>query len=69
MNRWLEFFEGDGNLLSMTRLLCLLSFFPATYELIIINSDTALGYYLGAYVLGYLGGKGMERLNRKKDDC
>lgn len=45
----------------MTRLLCFLSFFPATYVTIrsAATSDAAdvLMIYLGAFVLGYVGGK------------
>jgi len=52
-----EFFEGEGNRLSMSRLLCFGSFFPASYVVISTKSEEALGWYLGAYVLGYVGGK------------
>lgn len=55
--RFLEFFEGEGGILSMTRLLCFMSFFPASYVVVITKSENALGWYLGAYVLGYVGGK------------
>lgn len=51
------FFTDGKESPSMSRLLCFLSFFPATYELIRINSENAMGWYLGAYVLGYVGGK------------
>lgn len=44
----------------MTRLLCFMSFFPASYALIRIGTSDALLWYLGAYVLGYVGGKGVE---------
>lgn len=57
MNRWIEFFEGDNKRLSMTRLTVFLSFFPSSYVLIVTKSENALGWYLGAYVLGYVGGK------------
>lgn len=63
--RWIEFFEGDNNRLSMSRLLMFLSFFPATYEVIMLKSETALGYFLGAYVLGYVGGKFGDGIGRK----
>lgn len=55
--RSIEFFEGDNNRLSMTRLLCFLSFFPSSYVVIMTESENALAWYLGAYVLGYVGGK------------
>lgn len=53
----IEFFRGTEGLLSMSRLLCFMSFFPATYVLICTKSVDALAWYLGAYVLGYVGGK------------
>lgn len=52
-----EFFVGDNGMMSMTRLLCFLSFFPASYVVIQTNNADTLGWYLGAYVLGYVGGK------------
>jgi hypothetical protein len=56
-NRFLEFFEDQDGGLSMTRLLCFLSFFPASYVVITTKSVDTLAWYLGAYVLGYVGGK------------
>lgn len=52
-----EFFEGEDKRFSMTRLLAFASFFPASSVLAIIHTETALGYYLGAYVLQMVGGK------------
>ena len=60
MNRWIEFFEGDNGRLSMTRLTVFLSLFPSSWVVIITQSEDALGWYLGAYVLGYVGGKGAD---------
>lgn len=57
MGRLAEFFEGEDGILSMTRLLCFLSFFPSSYVVIVTKSENALGWYLGSYVLGYVGGK------------
>lgn len=51
----------------MSRLLCFMSFFPATWVLLKNPTDAMLGYYLGAYVLGYVGGKGAEILIKNKD--
>ena len=62
--RWVEFFEGDNNRLSMSRLLMFLSFPAAAYELFALNSDTTLAYFLGAYVLGYVGGKCGDAMKR-----
>ena len=55
--RSIEFFEGDNGRLSMTRLLCYVSIFPASYVVCMDLSAETLGWYLGAYVLGYVGGK------------
>lgn len=63
--RWVEFFEGEGNRLSMTRLLCFLSFFPASWVVIQDRGPETLGWYVGAYVLGYVGGKLSDGLGRK----
>lgn len=51
------FFEDDAGRLSMSRLLCFLAFWPATYVVLAAPSVDTLAVYLGAYVLGYLGGK------------
>ena len=59
-DRSLEFFEdGDGRL-SMTRLLCFLSFWPASIALYRINTEGALAFFIGGYVLGYISGKGWD---------
>ncbi len=56
-NLW-EFFEGgDNKHLSMMRLTVFLSFFPASWVVVVNPSDTSLGLYLGAYVGGLVGGK------------
>lgn len=57
MGRWVQLFEADHKQLSMTRLLCFMSFFPASYVVVTNPSEGMLGWYLGAYVLGYIGGK------------
>ena len=62
--RLTEFLEDETERLSMSRLLCFMSFFPATYVLVSTQSDTALGWYLGAYVLGYVGGKMGDAMNK-----
>lgn len=64
--RWIEFFEGAGNRLSMTRLMVFLSFWPASYVVMKERGGETLGWYLGAYVLGYVGGKGADVLANKK---
>lgn len=59
-DRSLEFFEDDSGRLSMTRLLCFLSFFPASVALILVKTEGALAFYIGGYVLGFIGGKGWD---------
>lgn len=65
--RWIEFFEGDNQRLSMTRLLCALSFPISSYVVCSTKDDTALGWYVGAYVLGYVGGKLGDCINRPQN--
>ncbi len=60
MEKLKEFFEDDGGHYSMTRLLCFLSFFPASWVVIQHGGEGTLGWYLGAYVLGYTGGKAVD---------
>lgn len=60
----LEFVQDDKGQLSMSRLLCFLSFFPASYVVIITQDSDALGWYLGAYALGYIGGKFGDALSK-----
>jgi hypothetical protein len=67
MSRWIEFFEGTENRLSMSRLLCFGAFFPASYVVIATLSDEALGWYLGTFVLGYVGGKASDAFKRTKE--
>ncbi len=67
MDRWIEFFEGEDSRLSMTRLTVFMAFFPASYVVIMTLSPDALGWYLGAFVLGYVGGKGADMMGRGKN--
>ncbi len=67
-SRYIEYFEGDNGRLSMTRLLCFMSFFPATWVVVQDGSENTLGWYLGAYVLGYVGGKGFDAMTNKAPD-
>ena len=55
--RTVEFFEDDNRRLSMSRLLCFLSFWPATLVLLNSKSSDIFMLYIGAYVLSYIGGK------------
>jgi len=66
MNRLVELFQDETKQLSMSRLLCFLSFWPASYVVISTMDATALGWYLGAYVMGYVGGKFGDALNTRK---
>lgn len=60
ISRFAEFFEADNQRLSMTRLLCFLAWPPATFVLVMNPTEGLMGWYLGAFVLGYVGGKGMD---------
>jgi len=59
-----EFFEDESGALSMTRLLCFLSFFPASWVTIRIQNENALAIYVGTYALSYLGGKGLDAVKK-----
>lgn len=52
-----EFFESDTGRLSMTRLLLFMSYWPATYVMVMQPTETIFGLFLGAFVMGYAGGK------------
>lgn len=56
-SRLSEFFESDSGRLSMTRLLLFMSYFPATYVMVVQPTETIFGLFLGAFVMGYAGGK------------
>jgi hypothetical protein len=73
MERLIEFFEGEDGRLSMTRLLCFLSFFPSSYVVIKCvyrpSIDMVLGIYIGGYVLGYVGGKTADIFMKRGDNA
>jgi len=54
-----QFFEGDAGGLSMTRLLCFLSFFPASWVTVKLCNENALAIFVGTYALSYLGKEGI----------
>lgn len=60
MNRWVELFEDDGGRMSIARLSTFLAFFPATFVLIKLCSEMALGIFLSAFVVQYGGGKALD---------
>lgn len=62
----MEVFEGEDSRLSMTRLLCFLSFWPASYVLLHNQSETLFGFYIGTYAASYLGGKVSDMLGKPK---
>lgn len=69
--RWVEFFEDEYQRLSMSRLLMFLSFFPSSY-VVKMQADKpdvheVLMYYIGGYVLGYVGGKGVDMFTRRAE--
>jgi hypothetical protein len=59
-NRLIQFFEGDNGRLSMARLTMFAAFFPASYVMVTHPSEGMMGWYVGGFVLGYVGGKGMD---------
>lgn len=54
MRLW-QFFEGEDGRLSMTRLIVLMTFLPATW--VLLDDGDQLANYLGFYVGGYAAGK------------
>lgn len=52
-----EYLKDKNNKPSLSRLLALLSWPPATVAMFHIQTEGALGLYLGAYAAGYVGGK------------
>ena len=48
----------------MTRLLCFLSIFPSSYVVVRTLDEGTLSWYLGAYVLGYVGGKATDAFRK-----
>jgi hypothetical protein len=43
-----------------------MSFFPSSYVVIATKNESALLWYVGAYVVGYLGGKGADVFSTKR---
>lgn len=63
-----QFFEGENGALSMTRLLCFLSFFPATWIAVKLGTENAMTIYVGCYAMAYLGGKVGDAMMQKEED-
>lgn len=57
MERFIEFFSDDNNQLSMSRLLCFMCFWPSTWVLLKNPTENMMGYYLGAFIVNYVGGR------------
>ena len=64
--RSIEFFEGENGRLSMTRLLMWMSFWPAAYIACAVPGSETYGWFISAYVFGYLGGKGADALTKSR---
>ena len=62
-----DFFRDGQGGLSMSRLLCFLAFFPASYVVVCTKSSDTLGWFLGAYAASYIGGKFSEKIQKKSD--
>jgi hypothetical protein len=57
--------SGEGNRLSMARLLQFLAYFPATLVLLYVKTSEALVIYLGAFVLNSIGSKVADKIGAK----
>jgi len=66
-HRRAEFLEGENRILSMARLLTLMSWFPATGVVVYLRSTESLSVYLGAFVLNSVANKGIDVYGRKKN--
>lgn len=62
--RWGEFFEGNDQRLSMTRLLCFMSFFPSSFVLLSSPTENMLLYYLASFGVAYIGGKSADAVTK-----
>ena len=65
-HRLVQFFEDERGTLSMSRLVYLLSFVPASYVLVNNQTSDMLAWYLGAYAAAYVGGKLSDGISRPK---
>lgn len=66
MSRLVEFFEGENQRLSMTRLLSFMSYFPASYVVVTSPSEGMTGWYLGAFAGAYAAGKAADALQNRQ---
>ena len=64
MNKVWMFFEDEERVPSMTRLLCFLSFFPASWVVVKTSEADTLAWYLSAYTASYIGGKAAAGLGK-----
>jgi len=53
-------FLGENDLMSMSRLLPFMAFFPASYVLVKTMNETIFGWYVSTFAAMYLGGKGID---------
>ena len=64
-----QFFEDDKGILSMSRLLCFLAFFPASFVVVTTRDPAVFSWYLWSYVASYVAGKGFDMVPKlRKDD-
>lgn len=62
------FFTDEKGNKSMSRLLCFLAFWPASYVVVKTLTSDTLGWYLSAYAAAYVGGKVGDALRPKGND-
>lgn len=67
-SRLMEFFEDADGRRSMSRLTMFLSLIPSSIVVLIDHHAETLGWYIGGYVLGYVGGKGMDKFKTRGND-
>ena len=65
MKRWIEFFEGENQRLSMARGLTFASWWPASAIAVWIHTTESLSVYLGAFVLNSVANKAIDIRGRK----
>ncbi len=69
--RFIEFFEANSGRLSITRKLCYMSWWVSS-GILIYNANNAevlkelMPWYLGSFVLGYVGGKTTDIFMKKE---
>ena len=67
MQRFVEFWEGDNNRLSMGRLLQFMAYPPATGVMLYIHTTEAMSLYLSAFVFNGVASKGLDVMKGRRN--